>query len=282
MISGLADAALLLAKPDWADMARTAFAAIRSHHWQDGRLHHSWRNGRLRYDATAEGYAHLITAALALAAITPGGDHLSFARTLTQAMIARLWDEDKGAFAFATKEARLIIRNVQGHDDATPNANAVMLRNLARLHHLTGAADYLASRPDFNGKDLAVTGGSQGGGLAIITAGAEPRVTLLAASVPALCDHAGIAHGRIMSGKGGDLFADDRFRRLIAATGPNAIIQWIEDPSALPADHPARQKSAGAASRAYLCRGQVCAAPAETVAEVDEALALLGLTDSRS
>ena len=59
------------------------------------------------------------------------------------------------------------------------------------------AADYLISRPDFNGKDLAVTGGSQGGGLAIITAGADPRVTLLAASVPALCDHAGISQDRI-------------------------------------------------------------------------------------
>jgi cephalosporin-C deacetylase-like acetyl esterase len=59
------------------------------------------------------------------------------------------------------------------------------------------SADYLASRSDFNGKNLAVTGGSQGGGLAIITAGADPRVTLLAASVPALCDHGGIANGRI-------------------------------------------------------------------------------------
>ncbi len=59
------------------------------------------------------------------------------------------------------------------------------------------AADYLASRPDFNGKDLAVTGGSQGGGLAIITAGADPRITLMAASVPALCDHAGISQDRI-------------------------------------------------------------------------------------
>jgi cephalosporin-C deacetylase len=59
------------------------------------------------------------------------------------------------------------------------------------------AADYIASRPDFNGKDLAVAGSSQGGGLAIMTAGADPRVTLLTSNVPALCDHAGIAHGRI-------------------------------------------------------------------------------------
>lgn len=59
------------------------------------------------------------------------------------------------------------------------------------------AADYLTSRPDYNGKDLAVTGGSQGGGLAIITAGLDPRVKLLAASVPALCDHSGLAHDRV-------------------------------------------------------------------------------------
>jgi cephalosporin-C deacetylase-like acetyl esterase len=59
------------------------------------------------------------------------------------------------------------------------------------------ALDYLASRPDYNGKDLAITGGSQGGGLAIIAAGLDPRVTLLAASVPALCDHAGLAHDRV-------------------------------------------------------------------------------------
>jgi cephalosporin-C deacetylase-like acetyl esterase len=59
------------------------------------------------------------------------------------------------------------------------------------------AADYITSRPDFNAKDLAVTGGSQGGGLAIITAGADSRITVLAASVPALCDHSGIAQDRI-------------------------------------------------------------------------------------
>ncbi len=59
------------------------------------------------------------------------------------------------------------------------------------------AVDYMASRPDFNGKDLAVAGSSQGGGLAIMTAGADPRVTLLTSNVPGLCDHSGIAHGRI-------------------------------------------------------------------------------------
>lgn len=259
MISGLADAALLMARTDWAETARTAFAAIIAHHWRDGRLHHSWRDGRLRYDATAEGYAHLITAALALSAITPGGDHLTTAENLCAALVKYHWDSKRGAFAFASADAGLIHRGIQGHDDATPNANAVMLRNLAALHHLTGNPDYLdkahAIARTFAGEAI----NNPFGYASLLEA-----FTVLADPVQI-----------VMSGKNGDPFADPRFRRLIAATGTTAVIQWIEDPETLPSAHPARNKSAGLQSRAYLCRGQVCAAPAETVEQVEEALALL-------
>lgn len=261
MISALAEAALLLNRPDWAEAARTAFAAILRHHWRDGRLYHSWRADQLRHDATAEGYAHLITAALALVAITPGGDHLATAVKLTETMIAKLWDEGRGAFAFATEEAGLIIRNIQAHDDATPNANAVMVRNLAALHHLTGNPDYLAKANGIQ-ENFATQTASNPFGYA----------TLLN-SFTTLSDPIQI----VMSGKSGNPFADERFRRLIEATGAQAIIQWIDDPARLPEDHPARHKSAGAASRAYLCRGPVCAAPAETVSQINEALELLRL-----
>ena len=53
------------------------------------------------------------------------------------------------------------------------------------------AISYLASRPDFDGKHLVVSGSSQGGGSALILAGLNPHVTAAAANVPALCDHAG-------------------------------------------------------------------------------------------
>ena len=53
------------------------------------------------------------------------------------------------------------------------------------------AITYLASRPDFDGKHLVVSGSSQGGGSALILAGLNPHVTAAAANVPALCDHAG-------------------------------------------------------------------------------------------
>jgi cephalosporin-C deacetylase len=57
--------------------------------------------------------------------------------------------------------------------------------------------DYLFTRDDFNKKELAVTGGSQGGALTLITSGLDPRVTLAAPNVAAMCDHSGMAYGRV-------------------------------------------------------------------------------------
>jgi cephalosporin-C deacetylase len=53
------------------------------------------------------------------------------------------------------------------------------------------ANDFLVSHPKWNGRDLAVTGGSQGGALSIVTAGLDPRVKGLAAYYPALADLTG-------------------------------------------------------------------------------------------
>ncbi len=56
--------------------------------------------------------------------------------------------------------------------------------------------DYLTSRPEWDGETLIVTGSSQGGGLSIVSAGLDQRVTGIAANVPALCDHTGAMVGR--------------------------------------------------------------------------------------
>jgi cephalosporin-C deacetylase-like acetyl esterase len=59
------------------------------------------------------------------------------------------------------------------------------------------AIDFLTSQPEWDGRILIVTGSSQGGGQAIVAAGLDPRVTLITANVPALCDHTGSVAGRI-------------------------------------------------------------------------------------
>jgi cephalosporin-C deacetylase len=58
------------------------------------------------------------------------------------------------------------------------------------------AADYLTERRDWDGKTLVVTGGSQGGLQALMTAGLHPEITAAIASVPAGCDMLGPAIGR--------------------------------------------------------------------------------------
>ncbi|MEI6074568.1 MAG: acetylxylan esterase [Verrucomicrobiota bacterium] len=50
------------------------------------------------------------------------------------------------------------------------------------------AVDYLASRPDWDGHNIVVTGASQGGLQSIVAAGLNPKVTAMMVVVPAGCD----------------------------------------------------------------------------------------------
>ena len=59
------------------------------------------------------------------------------------------------------------------------------------------AADYLASRPDWDGRTMVVTGSSQGGLQSIIAAGISPKITALMADCPAGCDTTGLAVDRM-------------------------------------------------------------------------------------
>lgn len=58
------------------------------------------------------------------------------------------------------------------------------------------AIDFIYTLPEFNLTDVAVTGGSQGGALTIVTAGLDRRIKYAAALYPALCDHTGYLNKR--------------------------------------------------------------------------------------
>ena len=58
------------------------------------------------------------------------------------------------------------------------------------------ANDFLTSLRQWDGRNLGVTGGSQGGALAIVTASLDRRVTRLVAYYPALADVTGYLHQR--------------------------------------------------------------------------------------
>ena len=58
------------------------------------------------------------------------------------------------------------------------------------------ANDLLTSLPNYDGQNLGVTGGSQGGALSIVTAALDPRVRGLVSIYPALADLTGYVNGR--------------------------------------------------------------------------------------
>jgi len=106
--------------------------------------------------------------------------------------------------------------NVEPHDvmpdqpkeyyDALPaalkNYNNIETRNRDKNYFLymyladIRAVDYLASRPDWDGKTLVVMGTSMGGQQSLCTAGLHPKVTAMLVNVPAGADANGTAHDR--------------------------------------------------------------------------------------
>ena len=62
---------------------------------------------------------------------------------------------------------------------------------------LVRAIDFLTAQPEWDGEHVVVYGHSQGGGQSLAAGGLDPRVTMIAPGVPAICDHSGQAAGRI-------------------------------------------------------------------------------------
>ena len=59
------------------------------------------------------------------------------------------------------------------------------------------AGDFIFSLPQFDKKTYVIRGGSQGGGLSIMTAALDPRVIAFASDYPALSDHFGYMQGPV-------------------------------------------------------------------------------------
>ncbi|RRJ97483.1 acetylxylan esterase [Opitutaceae bacterium TAV4] len=61
---------------------------------------------------------------------------------------------------------------------------------------LVRAIDFLTAQPEWDGRTVIVSGGSQGGAQSIVAGGLDPRVTYISAGVPALCDNTGVLVNR--------------------------------------------------------------------------------------
>ena len=101
-------------------------------------------------------------------------------------------DKDK-AFYAEQKNGALKGYTKIGNDDRETSYFLRMFLSCVR------GVEYLKQHPQWNGEVLMVTGGSQGGYQAFVTAGLCPDITAVVVNVPAGCDHTASEAGRALT-----------------------------------------------------------------------------------
>ncbi len=114
--------------------------------------------------------------------------------------------EEWGYISFTTE--------IHGNNPEAPDSVFAIMKNANSAYNTNGieskesfyyrdvyagcarCVDFLCTLPEWDGKNVHVTGGSQGGALSIVATALNPKVTAVAAFYPALCDLKGFAHDR--------------------------------------------------------------------------------------
>jgi len=254
MIHALAYASAVFDRDDWREAAERAFAVIETTLYVDGHLRHSLRLGDVRHHATADGYANMIEAALTLHEVTRERRYLDRARTWTEEINRHYLDEERGGYFFTSSAGEnLIARPRSAGDDATPNANATMLANFARLYALTGDSDYKRQAD------------------ALIAAFTGEVLTNV------------FPHGRfynafellvettscVLAGPPDDAATAELRRTLWRLPLTNRVMIEVADPGDLDDGHPAAGKPlVDGKPTVYICRGNTCSAPVTSAEEL--------------
>jgi len=244
-IAALAEAALLLDRPDWLRAAVAAYDFVAGSMRDGPRLLHSARGGRARHSALLDDYAQMSRAALVLHQASGRADCLEDVRTWLEILDSHYWDGRNGGYFLTADDAEgLITRTRSAQDGAIPAGNGTMAEVLYTYARLTGdrAAEERAEAlltaflPDLGRNVFALT-------------------TLLNAA-DLIMDPIEIA---IIGSRDS---ASALVRTVWDAPLLNRIV-WIgESGTGLPADHPARARIAAVpAPAAFVCRNRTCSLP---------------------
>ncbi len=254
MITGMARAAGVAARPDWLASARQALAFIRQTLWVEGgevsgqpRLLATARDGRAHLDAYLDDHAFLLEALLAVMQADFRLDDLQWAQALADQLLAHFEDQAQGGFFFTRHDHEALIHRPRSpYDSATPSGNGVAAFALQRLGHLLGEPRYLRA--------------------------AERTLALFAADVarqPATAARllsAAVEHGRpptlvVLRGSEARAWADSLLREYRPHT---LVLALPEGGGAVP---PALDKPLPAAgqTQAWVCDGPACQAPVDTL-----------------
>lgn len=143
MLASFAEAAAILERADYAEVARNNARFVLDKLRREGLLLRTYKDGEAKLNGYLEDYAFLIDGLLALFEATGESEWFAEAKQLSDTMIAEFWDENEGGFFFTGKShEELIVRSKDYFDNATPSGNSVAAEVLLKLSVLTDNEDY--------------------------------------------------------------------------------------------------------------------------------------------
>jgi uncharacterized protein YyaL (SSP411 family) len=257
MIAALAKAAETFAKPQWLAAAEAAFGFVSTKMIASGRLMHAYRAGEAKAPATANDYANMIRAALALANVTGKRAYVDRAREWTDILDKHYWASDIGGYYFVADDTSdLIVRPMSGQDEATPNANGTMVSNLMALYLWTGDERYRDRAEEV---------------LKAFAGAMRENVLAHAGLLGAELDMFAPALVVFVVPEGGDARA--LRRALNEVSLPGAVVQEVRAGQSLPPSSPAHGKTAiEGKPTAYVCIGPQCSLPVTEPAKLIETI----------
>jgi uncharacterized protein len=143
MLEAFAEASAVLEREDYRETAERNAEFILGSLMKDGLLLHVYKDGRAKHVGFLDDYAYVASAFVTLYETTGTLRWLEEARRLADKMVEEFWDEEGGGFFYNGRSGeKLIVRNKDYFDNATPSGNSVAAECLLRLSTLTGDESY--------------------------------------------------------------------------------------------------------------------------------------------
>ena len=248
MIKGMAQAARYLERPELAESAERAVDFIKAEMWKHERLLATYKDGRARLSAYLDDHVFLVDGLLELLQVRWRTEDLVWATELAEIVLQRFIDREHGGFYFvADDHEKLMHRPKTLGDDATPSGNGIAALALGRLGHLLGDTRYLAAVEN------------------TLLAAWEPLQSYPhahASLVIALDEYRNPPEIVVLRGSQDEL--GHWHRQASGSYSPRRLVFAIPDDAPdLPGALALRKPKDGTV--AYVCRGNQCSAPLETL-----------------
>jgi hypothetical protein len=144
-IAALAEAGAVFNRPGLIEAAAKAASFLLKHAVVAGRLMHTYKDGRAKVPGMLEDYAFFAEGLLLLWETTFEPRWIEECRRITEQMVELFLDENTGGFfSTGSDHEKLIVRQIELTESATPSPNAVAASVLRKLSVLSGDENHSA------------------------------------------------------------------------------------------------------------------------------------------